>query len=180
MGRLKLFRDEMDIVSIDHDEIARIASINYNPENFDRLLPGSATQVMATGFPLLIYAYTFSFSADCNLVGYQTATQANNATDVKEQSRNWDATNPHFVRSLRKYGICPGNQANYATRTLKFKAKRNPKHLHKKFGKWKIPPIYMGPEGLDYLTWMVINKTPGSTARTVYAIVSIDHWKQLT
>lgn len=179
-SRLKLIRDEMAITSLDHDEVNRIGSIRYDPTNAVRLLPGTATEVMVTGFPLLIYEYSFTVTGDANFVLYQTATTANNDTTIKEDSREWDTTNTTFVKSLRKYGVCPGDQANYASRTITFKAKKNPKHLQKKFGKYRIPPIMVGPDGLDYLTWMIINKTPLSTNRTAYSILDIKHWKQLT
>ena len=179
-SRLKLFRDEMLITSLDHDEVARVGSMRYDPESLLRLMPGSATEVMVTGFPLLIYEYIFTVSGDANLVLYQTAVQANNVATVKEDSRNWNSTNQTFQKSLRKYGICAGDQANYAVKSIHFKARKNPKHLQKKFGKYRIPPIMIGPEGLDYLAWMVINKTPLSTDRTVYSILDIKHWKQLT
>ena len=179
-SRLKLFRDEMNITSIDHDEVNRIGSIRYDPESLARLMPGAGTEVMVTGFPLLIYEYSFTVTGDANFVLYQTAIQANNDTDVKEDSRNWNTTNQTFVKALRKYGLSPGDQANYASKTIHFKARKNPKHLQKKFGKYRIPPIMVGPEGLDYLTWMIINKTPLSTDRTAYSILDIKHWKQLT
>ena len=179
-SRLKLFRDEMAITSLDHDEVNRIGSIRYDPESLARLMPGAGTEVMVTGFPLLIYEYSFTVTGDANFVLYQTAIQANNDTDVKEDSRNWNSTNQTFVKALRKYGVSPGDQANYASKTINFKARKNPKHLQKKFGKYRIPPIMVGPDGLDYLCWMVINKTPLSTNRTVYSILDIKHWKQLT
>lgn len=180
MSRLKLIRDEMNITSLDHDEVARIMSLRYDPENLSRLKPGRADEIMVTGYPMLIYEYSFTISGDANFVLYQTAIQANNQTTVKESSRNWDTTDQTFVKALRKYAVCPGDQADYASRTITFKAKKNPKHLQKKWGKYRIPPIFLGPEGIDYCTWMIINKTPLSTQRTAYCIVDIKHWKQLT
>lgn len=178
-ARLSLMRDEMNIASINGDETFRIASLRYDPENFTRLKPGVGTEIMVSGYPLLIYEYTYTLSGDANYVLYQTAIQASNDTNIKENSRNWNTTEQTFVKALRKYAVCPGSQGYYASRTIHFKAKKNPKHLRRKFGTWKIPPIFLGPEGLDYLAWMGINKTPNSTNRTAYGILDIKHWKQL-
>ena len=83
-ARLSLMRDEMNIASINGDETFRIASLRYDPENFTRLKPGVGTEIMVSGYPLLIYEYTYTLSGDANYVLYQTAIQASNDTNIKK------------------------------------------------------------------------------------------------
>jgi hypothetical protein len=110
------------------------------------------------------------------------------------QLNSWDMSNSAFVDGRRNnvfMGSTPANGPSTVETTnspsfkvykLKFKAKKNPRKLRAKFGKWAIAPIVISSHKKNVFGFSVVNLKTGADATCwddvrYYAHVELKRWQ---
>lgn len=172
--RVPLYRSEKyGVLSANAD--AQIFSLKYDMSRVDRMLPGSNQEDLISGYPISIYSYKVILVGDYHGQLYQTYGDSDDATNLT----NYDLSNDEFIQGLKQVNMVAGTSTTLGKTVISYRAKKNPEHLRKKFGKWKRPPIYLGPDAGNYWTVGTHNSSD-SNARTFVAHCQIESWKQFT
>ncbi len=174
--RVLLYRSEKTgTIPAQADE--QLYSLRYNMSRSGtaRLTPGANTEDLVSSYPIAIYSYSVQIMGDFYGVLYQTFGDNDDLLDLT----NFSLTNDKFNLGLKQHKIIAGTSTALSRANITYRAKKNPKHMRARFGKWKRPPIFLGPDSGDLFNISVYNASD-SVDRSCFAIVSIHSWKQFT
>jgi len=172
--RVPLYRSEKyGVLAADAD--AQIFSLKYDMSHGFMLTPGANTEDLISKYPVAIYSYKVILVGDFHGQLYQTYGDSDDATNLS----NYDLSNDEFCLGLKQVNMLAGTSTTLGKTVISYRAKKNPKHLRARFGKWKRPPIYLGPTAGNY--WNVsVHNSSDSENRTFVAHCQIESWKQFT
>jgi len=170
--RVPLYRSETN-GTMNPDEDNSVFELQYDMATVDNFHPGANDGTIASRYPIAIYSYEVQIVADFFGVLWQSYGDTDDASNL----RDYNVSNDEFCLGLKQVKLFHGTSTTMSKTTLSYRAKKNPKHLRAKFGKWKRPPIYLGPSAGNFLTIMVHNSSD-STNRTWSGLVTIHSWKQ--
>lgn len=172
--RIPLYRSEkMGVVLADAD--AQIMSLKYDMSAPYRLKPGLNQEDLISGYPLSIFSYKIMLIGDFFGQLYQTYGDSSDASSLT----NYDIADDTFIQGLKQLNMLAGTSTTLDKTVISYRAKKNPKHLRAKYGKWKRPPIYLGPTAGNY--WSVsVHNSSDSIDRTFTAHCKISSWRQYT
>jgi len=172
--RVTLHRNEKSgVLAADADNM--IFKLKYDMSTGTRMLPGNNNEELSSGYPIAIYAYEIRMLGDFYGQVYQTYGD----TDDESSLTNWSLSNDEFNQGLKQWRQICGTSTTLDKTVIKYRAKKNPKHLRAKFGKWKRPPIYLGPDAGNAF-YVGVHNSSDSTERTYLCHVAITSWKQFT
>lgn len=174
--RVPLYRAENNgTIEAGADNMIFQLRYNMSQSGSLRLTPGTNDGTLVTSYPLCIYSYTIQIVCDFYGQLYQTyGDYVNNAA-----LSNYDLGNDIFVQGLKQVKMFPGTSTTMGKATINYRARKNPKNQRERFGKWKRPPIYLGPSAGDLFNISVYNASD-SSPRTFNALLEIHSWKQFT
>lgn len=152
-----------------------VFSLTYDMSQPARLIPGGNSDTLISGYPIAIYAYEFRCLGDFYGQIYQTYGDTDDATNLTD----WNLANDEFVLGLKQSRQLAGTGSSLDKTVIRYSAKKNPKKLQGRYGKWKRPPIFLGPGAGNGFYCMVHNNSD-SENRTFLAHLKISSWKQFT
>lgn len=193
MGRLRsmpLWRYESS-GNLDNGVSNDVFNITYDGNSTtDELDPATrATQqndaAVTTNKPVIIYSY------DLNLIWGGPAGamwQYYCDDDDIATSNTWDLTSMSFVENMRNKKFVGatvesgGRAPDFKVYKLSFKAKKNPRKMRAKFGKWAVKPIVIGPHSKNVFGFSVVNLVTGTSGTSYdnarfYAFVELKSWQ---
>ena len=150
------------------------------------------TQYVTTNKPLVIYQY------ECTTIFGGAAGvmfQYYGDDDDVNQLGSWDLSNLSFQEGLKNkvfMGAQPSvshtananNPAQPAFKVykMKFKARKNPRRMWAKFGKWAVKPIVLSPHTKNSFGFSLTNLMTGDAAgsfddQRAYSIVELKRWQ---
>lgn len=184
--------------SLDAGSSNMVNAITYQAagttDDFDSVLSATTGNIetMVTNKPVIIYQY----EATCIWGGAAGVMfQFYGDDDDSAQLNSWDMSNSSFVDGCRNkvfMGAQPsfessdsppyGHAPQFKVYKLKFKAKKNPRKMRAKFGKWAIPPIVISSHKKNYFGFTVTNLKTGTGATSFddqryYAHVELKRWQ---
>lgn len=161
--------------SLGSGEDNMIMSLKYDMSSAGRMIPGANDATLVSGYPIAIYSYEFHCLGNFYGQIYQTYGDSDDDSSLS----NWNVSDDEFILALKQWRQIAGTGTSLDKTVIRYRAKKNPKRLQARFGKWKRPPIYLGPGAGNKMYWMVHNNSD-STDRTALAHVTITSWKQFT
>lgn len=177
--RVPLFRSESS-GAVAGGSNNQIFQLSYNMAAAGRLTPGSNTQALESAYPIAIYSYSIELIHNFYGALYQTF---GNVTDLAELSA-YDFTEPIFVAGLKQCRLingavgAAGTVASFGRTKISYRAKKNARKHRDRFGKWRKPPIFLGPDSGDLFNISV--KNVSADTGTMLALMEIHSWKQFT
>lgn len=172
--RVPLFRSESN-GNMDAGENNLIFALKYDMSQPARMLPGLNEQQCNSGYPIAIYAYKATIITDY----YGQLFQTYGDSDDQINLTTYDLSNDEFISGLKQINFTAGTSGTLGKTVISYRAKKNPLKLRSKFGKWKRPPIYLGPTAGN-MFYICTHNSSDSNARTFCAHVEIQSWKQFT
>lgn len=170
--RVPLYRGENNGL-MSAGENNSVFHLTYSMSFADNFHPGANDGTIQSRYPICIYRYKVTIVGDFYGAVYQTYGDSDDILSLTVM----DFSNDEFCQGLKQYDLFPGTSTTMGKTTIRYSAKKNPKSLQKKFGKWRRPPIYLGPSSGNFFNISVKNFSD-SDARTYQAIVSIPSWRQ--
>lgn len=168
-----------DILNITYDG-------NSTTDELDPAIKASLDNDSAirTNKPVIIYSY------DVHLIWGGAAGaiwQYYCDDDDVSVSNTWDMTSMSFVENMRNKKFVganpqPGGYADFKVYKLSFKARKNPRKMRAKFGKWAVKPIVIGPHTKNVWGVSVVNLKTGADDTSYdnvrfYAFVELKSWQ---
>jgi hypothetical protein len=158
--------------STDELEAVNLASLN-NDES------------VLTNKPVIIYSY------DTTVIwgGPAGAVWQYYGDDDDHSTMNvWDLTSKSFQEGMRNKKFIgatveSGSRApNFKVYKLSFKARKNPRKMRAKFGKWAVKPIVIGPHTKNTFGFSLVNLRTGDSGTSYdnaryYGFVEIKSWQ---
>jgi len=172
--RVPIYRNELN-GTMNSDENNKIFTLKFDMSSVGRLIPGANAQDLVSGYPIAIYSYRVELTGDYHGQLWQSYGDSDDMTNLT----TWDLSNDELVLGLKQWGIMAGTSTTHGKTTISYRAKKNPKHLRAKFGKWKRPPIFLGPSAGNYFAVCTHNSS-ASNNRTYLGFLEIGSWKQFT
>lgn len=172
--RVGLHRTEKSAILL-ANENEKIFKLKYNMSAVGRLTPGNNSEDLESAYPIAIYAYEIHALGDYYGQVFQTYGDSDDETDLT----TWSMSNDEFIQGLKQYRQLAGTSTALDKTVIKYRAKKNPRHLRARFGKWKRPPIYLGP-GAGNVFYVCTHNNSESNERTYCIHVAITSWKQFT
>tara|TARA_Y100000588_G_scaffold282668_1_gene299891 strand:- start:390 stop:920 length:531 start_codon:yes stop_codon:yes gene_type:complete len=172
--RVKLYRNELN-GTMNSDENNKIFSLKYDMSSVGRLIPGSNSQDLVSGYPIAIYSYRLKIIGDYHGQVWQSYGDSDDLTNLT----TWNLSNDELVQGLKQWDIMGGTSTTLGKGFISYTAKKNPKHLRAKFGKWKRPPIFLGPDAGNAF-YICTHNSSASNNRTFLGMLEIGSWKQFT
>jgi hypothetical protein len=152
-----------------------IFEIKYDMSSTVRLTPGSGQEALISAYPMAIYRYRIEIVGDYFGSVYQTYGDSDDRTNLT----NFNVSNDEFIQGLKQCSMIAGTSTTMGKTVINYAAKKNPVKLRAKFGKWKRPPIYLGPSyGNSF--YICTHNNSDSSNRTFNCHVTISSWKQFT
>ena len=174
--RVPLYRSEnTGTIPAGADEMLFQLRYNMSQTGSSRLIPGANDATLVSSYPIAIYSYSVQVVGDFYGSLYQTYGLYVNEPALS----NYDLGNDAFVRGLKQVKMIAGTSTTLSRATITYRAKKNPKSKWATHGKWKRPPIFLGPDAGDLFNISVFNAS-ASTNRTVNSLLEIHSWKQFT
>jgi hypothetical protein len=137
---------------------------------------GTNTLNQLTKYPLVIYSYRVTcVGLDFHGHLYQTYGD----TDDIDNLTNFDIANDEFVSGLKQVRMFSGTSTTQGKSVITYSAKKNPRSKRARYGKWRRPPIVLGPRAGNYFNISVQNNS-ASDMRNITSLVEIISWKQFT
>lgn len=173
-----------DLVNITYDggqSTDELSSANQASLNND--------SAVLTNKPVIIYKY------ECTVIwgGPAGAVWQYYGDDDDISAMNvWDLTSKAFQEGMRNKkfmgaGVDPNVASsatgpNFKVYTLKFKARKNPRRMRAKFGKWAVKPIVVGPHTKNTFGVSLVNLKTGADETSFdnaryYALLEIQSWQ---
>jgi len=151
----------------------QLFELKYNMAAATNFHPGNNQAQIETRYPIAIYRYKIEIVTDFFGVIYQTFGDSDDIANLSV----FDLSNDEFCLGLKQHSIFPGTSTTMGRATISYSAKKNPKNLQAKYGKWKRPPIYLGP-GSGNIFNVSVKNSSASNNRTFSAIMEIPSWRQ--
>jgi len=174
--RVPMYRSESTgVIPADADE--QLFSLTYDMSaNVQFPNTGTNTQNQISKYPIVIYAYRVTcVGLDFHGQLYQTYGD----TDDEDNLTNYDLGNDEFVIGLKQVRLFSGTSTTQGKSVISYTAKKNPKSKRARFGKWKRPPIVLGPRAGNFFNISIHNSSE-SLDRHCVSLVEILSWKQFT
>lgn len=189
LQRIKMLRT-VESANFDDNESNVIGSIMYNPSQTYRLIPTEFDDdaTLTTPVPIVIYGYEFEVTTNVLTEMFQTYHDEDDAAVAQA----WDPGNMTFLSVCKQDKLVPGKVtayshgvtgtdittvADWATRTIKFRAKGYWSKKHKEY-RWTIPPIVLSHNKQNMISWCITN-VEGLNNKRYYAKLKITNWKQI-
>ena len=151
----------------------QIFELKYSMAAVTNFHPGNNQAQIESRYPIAIYRYKLEIVGDFYGVIFQTYGDTDDLVNLS----TYDLSNDEFCLGLKQQSLFGGTSSAMAKTTISYAAKKNPKKLQSQYGKWKRPPIYLGP-GAGNLFNISVKNMSDSINRTFQVILEIPSWRQ--
>lgn len=141
-----------------------------------------------TNKPVIIYQYDATIiwggpaGAIWQFYGDDDDRSSMNAWDMEQIAFQDGMRNKKFIGATPPFSTTSEHAPNFKVYTLKFKARKNPRKMRAKYGKWAVKPIVLGPHSQNTFGFSVVNLQTGAGATSYdnarhYTHIELKRWQ---